>query len=92
MDLTLMHIESADDVGFYTALYLINHGLHDEQHKLLCEACKWGDLDVVKKLVEQHNVDPSGEYSDCTSPHCTCTHTTHLIKCVPCLCHMLHCK
>ena len=48
------------DVG----LYLIkHHGCGDEQDKakLLCKACKWGNLDVVKELVEQHNVDPNGE-------------------------------
>ena len=46
-------------------LYLIKcHGYSDEQDKakLLCKACKGGNLDVVKELVEQHNVDPTGEY------------------------------
>ena len=49
------------DVG----LYLIeHHGCGDEQDKakLLCKACKWGNLDVVEELVEQHNMDPNGEY------------------------------
>ena len=58
--------ESKDDgrVG----LYLIkHHGCVDEQDKakLLCKACQRGNLDVVKELVEQHNVDPSGEYITC---------------------------
>ena len=68
MDITLTHIEEVDDPRFNIALYLINHGLHDEQHKakLLCVACKWGNLDVVKELVEQHNVDPNGEHSHMT--------------------------
>ena len=52
------------DVG----LYLIkHHGCGDEQDKarLLCIACLCGNLDVVKELVEQHNVDPNGEYITC---------------------------
>ena len=56
--------ESDGDVG----LYLIEcHGCGDEQDKakLLCKACKWGNLDVVTELVEQHNVDPNGEYITC---------------------------
>ena len=59
--------------GLDYALFLINHGVDDEQDKarLLCEACKLGNLDVVKELVEQHNVDPNGEYYDCAPPHCT---------------------
>ena len=55
------------------ALFLINQGVDDEQDKarLLYEACDWGKLFVVKELVEQHNVDPNGEYYDCAPPHCT---------------------
>ena len=26
---------------------------------------------MVKELVEQHNIDPNGEYYDCAPPHCT---------------------
>ena len=62
--------EDNGDVG----LYLIKqHGCGDEQDKaeLFCKACERGNLDVVKKLVEQHNVDPNGEYYDCAPPHCT---------------------
>ena len=76
VDTTLAHILSNEhDIycGLDTACYLINHGVDDQQDKanVLCEACKWGNLDVVKELVEQHNVDPSGEYYDCAPPHCT---------------------
>ena len=49
-------------------LYLIkHHGCVDEQDKarLLCKACKEGNLDVVKELVEQHDVDPNGECTTC---------------------------
>ena len=49
-------------------LYLIEHcGCSDEQDKakLLCKACERGNLDVVKELVERHNVDPNGEYITC---------------------------
>ena len=53
--------EDNGDVGFYL---IKHHGDGDEQDKdkLLCRACKWGNLDVVKELVEQHKVDPNGEY------------------------------
>ena len=59
--------ERSDDDGD-VGLYLIkHHGCGDEQDKakLLCKACRWGNLDVVKELVEQHNVDPNGEYITC---------------------------
>ena len=49
-------------------LYLMkHHGYDDEQDKakLLCNACQRRNLDVVKELVEQHNVDPNGEYITC---------------------------
>ena len=73
MTLTNMYKYGDPDRGLDTALYLTNHGVDDEQDKakLLCEACKWGNLDLMKKLVEQHNVDPNGEYYDCAPPHCT---------------------
>ena len=57
---------SRDDA--HVGLYLIKrHGCLDEQDKakLLCKACQRGNLDVVKELVEQHNVDPNGEYITC---------------------------
>ena len=56
--------EDNGDVG----LYLMKHnGCGDEQDKakLLCKACQRGNLDVVKELVEQHNVDPNGECTTC---------------------------
>ena len=49
-------------------LYLMkHHRCVDEQDKakLLCKACQRGNLDVVKELVEQHNVDLNGEYITC---------------------------
>ena len=52
----------------HVGLYLMkHHGCVDEQDKakLLCKACQRGNLDVVKELVEQHNVDPNGEYITC---------------------------
>ena len=40
------------------AVYLVNHkiGSLEDKAKLLLGACQWGDMDVVKTLVEQHNV------------------------------------
>ena len=50
---------------FDVALYLINNGYGSEQDKakLLCKGCTSGNLDVVRELVEQHKVDPTGEQS-----------------------------
>ena len=47
------------------ALYLINNGYGNEQDKakLLCKGCSLGNLDVVRELIEQHKVDPTGEHS-----------------------------
>ena len=42
-------------------LYLIKQVDEQDKAKLLCEACVCGNLDTVKELVEQHNVDPNGE-------------------------------
>ena len=55
----------ADRYCVDVALYLMNRGCtcsDDDKVKLLCKACSGGYLDVVKKLVEQHNVDPNGEH------------------------------
>ena len=67
MTLTNMYKYDDPDCGLNIALYLTNHGVVDEQDKarLLCKACEWGNLDVVKELVEQHNVDPNGECTTC---------------------------
>ena len=68
VDMTLTNMDEYDpDLGLNIALFLINHGVDDEQDKarLLCEACELGNLDVVKELVEQHNVDPNGECTTC---------------------------
>ncbi len=45
------------------ALYLMSRGCggSEEKVKLLCEACYWGKLGVVKELVEEHQVDPKSE-------------------------------
>ena len=37
-------------------------GGRNEQAKLLCGVCWWGKLDMVKKLVEQDNIDPNGKH------------------------------
>ncbi len=46
------------------ALYLMSRGCacgDEHKVKLLCGACWWGKLDVVKELVEQQKVDPKSE-------------------------------
>ena len=47
------------------ALYLFNHssGSDKDKDKVLMQACESGELKVVKKLVEQHNINPRGEIS-----------------------------
>ena len=48
------------------ALYLLNRGCHgndEDKAKLLCAACEHGKVDVVKELVEQHHITPSGKHS-----------------------------
>ena len=47
------------------ALYLIHCGCggDKERIRLLCNASRFGKLDVVKELVEQHKVDPSESVS-----------------------------
>ena len=46
------------------ALYLMSRGCacgDEDKAKLLCGACQWGKLDLVKELVEQIKVDPKSE-------------------------------
>ena len=55
--------EGSRDSG-HIGLYLVkHHGCGDEQDKvkLLCKACQRRNLNVVKQLVQQHNLDPNGE-------------------------------
>ena len=60
LDRVLEDMDDEEDLDF--GLYLINHGCDVEgKVKLLCEACYWDRLDVVKELVEQHKVDPKSE-------------------------------
>ncbi len=57
-------LEDLDDDGCMdVALYLMSRGCggDEDKAKLLCEACRWGKLDVVKELVEQHKLDPKSE-------------------------------
>ena len=44
-------------------LYLINSGYGgiEKKTELLFRGCYYGQLDVVKEMVEQHNVDPKGD-------------------------------
>ena len=57
-------LDSAMENNTNAALYLINHrsGMHGDKQrgKLLCRACNFGELDMVKKLVGRHKVDPKG--------------------------------
>ena len=88
--LTNMFEHGDFECGLNVALYLLNHGVDGKRNKanVLCKACFSGNLDVVEELVEQHNVDPTGEYYDCAPPHCTVqgfTYAIHMITCVFCI-------
>ncbi len=58
--------EQDDGVCVDVALYLMSRGCGGDRDKakLLCEACYWSKLGVVKELVEQHKVDPKSECDD----------------------------
>ncbi len=57
-------VESVVDNCVDVALYLMSRGCGGDQDKakLLCAACRWGMLGVVKELIEQDKVDPNSEY------------------------------
>ncbi len=66
LDNALQHMNLCDeDAGCDVLLYLVRRGCSSDvdKAKILCAACKHGMLDVVKELIEQHNVDPKGEIS-----------------------------
>ena len=47
------------------ALYLMSRGCacgDEDKARLLCVACDFGKLGVVKELVEQYKVDPNSKY------------------------------
>ena len=49
------------------AHYLMSHGFDSDEEtlaKLLCGACWWGKLAMVKELVEEHKLDPKSEPLD----------------------------
>ena len=50
--------------GIDVAFYLVKRGCgrREDKGKLLCAACQCGRLDIVKELVEQHNLDILGEH------------------------------
>ena len=63
-------------------LYLINHGCGGDEGKvkLMFEACFWRNLDVVKKLVELHKVDPNGECIYCSTQCITLSYTICVVQ------------
>ena len=62
LDITLNKIYNKKDF-FDIADYLVKHGCHsdDLEVKLLCGACRWGNLEMVKELAGQLKVKPNGE-------------------------------
>lgn len=45
-----------------STLYVLSQGYGgiESKVKLLCGACFWGKLEVVKELVENHKLNPDG--------------------------------
>ena len=62
LDITLSKVYKKKDF-FEVANYLVKHGCHsdDLEVKLLCGACRWGNLEMVKELAGQLKVKPNGE-------------------------------
>ncbi len=63
LDIALENLDDYDDC-VDVALYLMSRGCacgDEDKAKLLCGACLYGKLDVVKELVQQHKVDPKSE-------------------------------
>ena len=61
-------LECFNDGCVEVSLFLLSPGYGGDQEKikLLSGACEWGELDLVKDLVEQQNVDPS----ECSLYYC----------------------
>ena len=58
--------ESAEDCPdfFSVALYLVDNcgcGGEEERIELLCRACRYGRLDVVKQIIEKHSINPNSK-------------------------------
>ena len=63
LDLALINLYAYHDYGqINVALYLMNRGHGGDKNKarLLFKACEHGRMDVVKKLIEEFKVDPTG--------------------------------
>ena len=48
-----------------TAIYLMNHGCdsNEDKVKILCGACQFVKLKMMKELIETHNTNPKGDFS-----------------------------
>ena len=57
--LNLLFVEGCIDVSVY--LIRKGYGSKKDAGRLLCGGCQYGRLDIVKELVEKHNVGVTGE-------------------------------
>ena len=82
-------LEGIDDLdwfkqyyGFPIAHYLLSCGYGDKEDRVkwLYKACRWGQLEVVKELVERHNVDPNGEHTHTACMECVSGVHVHISK------------
>ena len=80
LDRALECVSRPDDLDL--GLYLINHGCGGDEGKvkLMCEACFWSKLDVVKELVELHKVNPNGECIYCSTQCITLSYTICVVQ------------
>ena len=61
LDKAMEGVELDDERCVEIAVYLMysGYGGDKERVEVLCAACFWGMLDIVKEMVEQLKIDPS---------------------------------
>ena len=83
LDILLEGMDDSNNIkrhfGFDIAHYLLSCGYGDEEDRVkwLYKACRWGKLEVVKELVERHNVGPKGEHTHSMHGVCQWSSCTH---------------
>ena len=86
LDILLEGIDDSNNIkrhfGFDIAHYLLSCGYGDDEDRVkwLYKACRWGKLEVVKELVERHNVDPNGEHTHTACMECVSGVHVHISK------------
>ena len=58
-------LDEVVEMGYSDRMFhLVNHGCGNSKFKdaAIIKACKYGRLEIVKELVEQHKVNPKGNH------------------------------